>query len=329
MSLTFSERKRVIITGGAGFIGSNLVDKLITCGQVILCLDDFNDFYSPQIKINNIKNHHQNISFKVKKLDIREKRAVDQAFDSFKPDVVVHLAARAGVRPSIKDPGLYTSVNINGTLNLLEASVKHKIKKFIYASSSSVYGINKKVPFAEDDAVLKPISPYASSKIAGEALCHTFAQLHNLPVVALRFFTVYGPRQRPDLAIHKFTRLILENKPLPLYGDGNSSRDYTYIDDIVEGICAAIDFPAKPYEVFNLGNSQSVTLKELVQLIEMLSGCKAIVNWQTAQPGDVPRTWADLSKSRRYLGYKPTTPLVQGIKKFMEWYKTSAQKGCE
>jgi len=318
------EDKRVLITGGAGFIGSHLVSRMLAQGHQVLCIDDFNDSYSVKIKRGNIATCAQNPLFALKEFDIRNSGALELAFAAFKPQIVVHLAARVGVRPSVQQMFLYESVNIQGTMNMLETSVKHHVEKFVFASSSSVYGINSKVPFAETDPLLKPISPYAATKIAGEALGHTFAHLHGLPVVALRFFTVYGPRQRPDLAIHKFMRYMYAQKPLPLYGDGSSSRDYTYIDDIIQGICAAINYAPQPYDVFNLGNSSTVTLGELIDLLERVTGQKAQVKWESSVPGDVPRTWADLTKSQRCLGYRPNTALDEGIQKFASWFKANA-----
>lgn len=314
------QMRRVLVTGGAGFIGSHLVDELLWQDHKVMTLDNLNDFYNPEIKQRNMKRHLNSPYFSWKKVDIRDKDHINLIFSEYKPEIVVHLAALAGVRPSVKNPFLYESVNIQGTMNLLEAAITYKAKKFIFASSSSVYGINEKVPFAEDDPLLKPISPYAATKIAGEALCHSTAHLYDLPTVALRFFTVYGPRQRPDLAIHKFTELLFENKPLPIFGDGTSSRDYTYIDDIIQGICSAINYISQPYEVFNLGNSKTVSLQELISKLEQATGRKAVLGPVQSQPGDVPKTWADLTKAQKLLNYQPKTTLEKGLTNFVKWY---------
>jgi UDP-glucuronate 4-epimerase len=236
--------------------------------------------------------------------------------------VIVHLAARAGVRPSLAEPKLYAETNINGTLNLLELAKEHNIKQFVFGSSSSVYGINAKVPFAEDDRIHQPISPYAATKAAGELLCHTYSHLYDIRCVCLRFFTVYGARQRPDLAIHKFSKLITGGKPIQVFGDGTSRRDYTYVDDIIQGVRAAIDYDRSMYEVFNLGESQTTELNELISLLERSLDMNAIIDRQPMQPGDVPTTYADISKSREMLGYNPTTKIADGIPKFVEWFRS-------
>ena len=313
---------RIVVTGGAGFIGSHLVDNLLADGHQILCVDEFNDFYDPAIKWANVARHRNNPLFTLAQNDIRDRESIARLFMDWQPDMVVHLAARAGVRPSLNDPFLYHEVNTTGTLNLLDAAVKVGVGKFIFGSSSSVYGINKKVPFSEEDPLLTPISPYAATKLAGEALCHSFAHLHNMPTVALRFFTVYGPGQRPDLAIHKFARLIMAGKPIPVFGDGTTRRDYTYIDDIVRGIKAAMAYHPRYYDVINLGNSQTVELRELIQLLEEVLGQKAIIDRQPNQPGDVPQTWADTEKADRLLGFKPGTPFSEGLAAFVQWLKT-------
>jgi len=314
--------RRFAVTGGAGFIGSHLIDSLIRDGHKILCIDDFNDFYDPKIKWANIEQHRDNSLFKLAQADIRHREAMRKLFADWQPEIVVHLAARAGVRPSLKDPFLYHEVNTTGTLNLLDAAVKAGVSKFIFGSSSSVYGINKKVPFSEEDPLLTPISPYAATKLAGEALCHSYAHLHNMPTVSLRFFTVYGPRQRPDLAIHKFARLILDGKPIPVFGDGTTRRDYTYIDDIVRGLHAAIEYEPKSYDVFNLGNSRTVELRELIELLEEILGKKAIIDRQPTQPGDVSQTWADTEKAGRLLGFRPDTPISEGLSNFVKWLRS-------
>lgn len=316
--------RRIAVTGGAGFIGSHLIDSLIRDGHQILCIDNFNDFYDPGSKWGNIAEHRDNSLFTLAQSDIRNREAMRRLFTEWKPEIVVHLAARAGVRPSLKDPFLYHEVNTTGTLNLLDAAVHAGVLKFVFGSSSSIYGINKKIPFNEGDPLLTPVSPYAATKLAGEALCHSYSHLHNMPTVSLRFFTVYGPRQRPDLAIHKFTRLILDGKPIPVFGDGTSRRDYTYVDDIVHGIHAAIKYEPRPYDVFNLGNSQTVELWELIALLEEMLGKKAVIDRQPAQPGDVPQTWADIEKAGRLLGFRPDTSISAGLGNFIMWLRTKS-----
>jgi UDP-glucuronate 4-epimerase len=314
--------KNILITGGAGFIGSHLVDHLLAEGAwAVTVVDDFNDFYAPEIKRNNVRAHEKNPDYHLIEADIRAQSTLAQVFNQTQFDAIVHLAARAGVRPSLKDPHLYTETNINGTLNLLEQARKYKIKQFVFGSSSSVYGINAKVPFSEEDPIRQPISPYAATKAAGELLCHTYSHLYDLRSVCLRFFTVYGARQRPDLAIHKFAGLISQGKPIPVFGDGSTRRDYTYIDDIIAGVRAAIDFDQTNYEVINLGESRTVELKELILLLEQELGQKAIIDSQPLQPGDVPQTFADITKARRLLGYNPQTQIEDGIRKFVEWFR--------
>ena len=318
--------KNILITGGAGFIGSHLVDHLLLEGDwAVTVVDDFNDFYAPTIKRNNVKAHEQNPAYKLIEADIRDQAALAKVFDNTQFDVIVHLAARAGVRPSLKDPQLYCETNIDGTLNLLEGARKRGVKQFVFGSSSSVYGINAKVPFSEDDPIRQPISPYAATKGAGELLCHTYSHLYDLRSVCLRFFTVYGARQRPDLAIHKFATLISQGKPIPVFGDGKSRRDYTYIDDIIGGVRAAIDYDQTNYEVINLGESRTVELTELISLLEQELGQKAIIDSQAPQPGDVPQTFADITRARQLLGYNPQTPIEEGIRKFVEWFRTAEQ----
>lgn len=318
--------KNILITGGAGFIGSHLVDHLLLEGDwAVTVVDDFNDFYAPNIKRNNVRAHEQNPAYKLIEADIRDQAALANVFDNTQFDAIVHLAARAGVRPSLKDPQLYCETNIDGTLNLLEEARKHGVKQFVFGSSSSVYGINAKVPFSEDDPIRQPISPYAATKGAGELLCHTYSHLYDLRSVCLRFFTVYGARQRPDLAIHKFASLISQGKPIPVFGDGKSRRDYTYIDDIIGGVRAAIDFNQTNYEVINLGESRTVELTELISLLEQELGKKAIIDSQAPQPGDVPQTFADITRARQLLGYNPQTPIEEGIRKFVEWFRATEQ----
>ena len=311
----------ILITGGAGFIGSHLVDHLLTeGGWQITVVDDFNDFYSPEIKRANVAGHLLSPNYKLVEADIRDMAAMWALFAAEKFDCIVHLAARAGVRPSLLEPQLYTETNIVGTQNLLELAKAHDIKQFVFGSSSSVYGINSKVPFAEDDPIAQPISPYAATKAAGELLCHTYSHLYGIRIVCLRFFTVYGARQRPDLAIHKFAKLISAGQPIPVFGDGTMRRDYTYIDDIIQGVRAAIDYDRSMYEIFNLGESQTIELGELIGLLELSLDTHAIIDRQPLQPGDVPTTYADISKSRELLRYNPTTKIADGIPKFVEWF---------
>ena len=313
--------KRILVTGGAGFIGSHLVDRLLVeSGWQITVVDDFNDFYSPEIKRANIAEHLTSANYKLVEADIRDTAAMAALFAANKFDVIVHLAARAGVRPSLSEPLLYTGTNIVGTQNLLESAREHNIKQFVFGSSSSVYGINAKVPFAEEDPIFQPISPYAATKAAGELLCHTYSYLYGIRIVCLRFFTVYGARQRPDLAIHKFAKLISAGQLIPVFGDGTMRRDYTYIDDIIQGVRAAIDYDRTMYEIFNLGESQTIELGELISLLERELDTHAIIDRQPMQPGDVPITYADISKSRELLGYNPTTKIADGIPKFVEWF---------
>ena len=315
--------RNVLVTGGAGFIGSHLVARLLAeGGWRVVVLDDFNDFYDPALKRRNVEPHLGREGFELREADIRDRAALEEIFEETKFDVIVHLAARAGVRPSLAEPVLYTETNINGTVNLLELARGHGVRQFVFGSSSSVYGENKKVPFAEDDPVSRPISPYAATKAACELLCHTYSHLFGLRSVCLRFFTVYGARQRPDLAIHKFARLISEGKPIPVFGDGTTRRDYTYVDDIIAGVRAAMDYEASTYEVINLGGSRTVSLSELIALLERELNQKAVIDRQPPQPGDVPQTFADVSKARRLLGYDPQTPIEEGVRRFVEWFKS-------
>ena len=318
--------REILVTGGAGFIGSHLVDKLLGEGTwSITVVDDFNDFYSPEIKRANVAEHLKSPDYRLVEADIRDASALERLFNETKFDVIVHLAARAGVRPSLAEPKLYTETNINGTVNLLELAREHGIKQFVFGSSSSVYGINAKVPFAESDRIHQPISPYAATKAAGELICHTYSHLYDIRCVCLRFFTVYGARQRPDLAIHKFSKLITEGKPIQMFGDGSARRDYTYVDDIIQGVRAAIDYNGSIYEVFNLGESQTTELKDLISLLERSLDAHAIIDHQPMQPGDVPITFADISKSKELLGYDPTTKIADGIPKFVEWFLASGR----
>lgn len=316
--------KNLLITGGAGFIGSHLVDRLLATDiERITVVDDFNDFYNPTIKRGNIREHQNDPRYRIHEVDIRDRATLEHVFNESNFDCVVHLAARAGVRPSLAEPQLYTETNINGTVNLLELARHHEIKQFVFGSSSSVYGINAKVPFSEDDPIRQPISPYAATKGAGELLCHTYSHLYGLRCVCLRFFTVYGPRQRPDLAIHKFAKLISQHKPIPVFGDGTTRRDYTYIDDIIDGVTAAIDYDQSNYEVINLGESRTVELRELISLLEKELDTHAIIERQPPQPGDVPQTFADVSKARALLNYQPKTQIEDGLRRFVEWFRMS------
>jgi len=322
----------ILVTGGAGFIGSHLVEKLLLRDYRVIVIDNFNNFYEPFLKEQNLcevestcrKYNLKPSMLRIYRTDIRDKAELKQIMQNEKIDIIVHLAAMAGVRPSIEDPELYYSVNVDGTLNMLEIAKTQGIGRFIFGSSSSVYGNNAKVPFRETDPVDNPISPYASSKRAGELLCYTYHHLYQISVACLRFFTVYGPRQRPDLAIHKFSRQILQDQPVPFFGDGSTARDYTYVDDITAGICRTIDWlncnPQK-YEIFNLGNSMTVTLKDMVSKIEEVLAKKAKLEVLPTQPGDVIKTWSDNTKSRNILGYEPCTDFQKGIEAFAAWLK--------
>jgi UDP-glucuronate 4-epimerase len=309
--------KHYLITGGAGFIGSHLADRMVHEGHKITILDDFNDYYDPSIKFNNIANIRDEIQ--LIQGDIRDESLIEKTFAENKFDQVFHIAARAGVRPSITDPKLYYSTNIDGTFNLLDACRRHNTESFTFASSSSVYGINKKIPFSESDTLERTISPYAATKLTGEQICSNYSYLYGIQCQCLRFFTVYGPRQRPDLAIAKFTKHIIANKPIQQYGDGSTARDYTYIDDIINGVVAASKYRENSFEIFNLGGSATTTLRELICLIENATGKKALIEQMPEQPGDVPLTYADLSKSSKLLGYNPETSIAEGIEKYVGW----------
>ncbi|MDQ2856728.1 MAG: GDP-mannose 4,6-dehydratase [Acidobacteriota bacterium] len=314
--------KGILITGGAGFIGSHLVDRLLVEGSwSITVVDDFNNFYDPEIKRENVRAHLRNSAYELREVDIRDRLALKEVGEGKRFDCIVHLAARAGVRPSLTQPLLYSETNINGTLNLLEFAREHNVKQFVFGSSSSVYGENTKVPFSEDDPIFHPISPYAATKAAGELLCHTYSHLYAMRCICLRFFTVYGARQRPDLAIHKFARLLSEGNPIPVFGDGTTRRDYTYIDDIIAGVRAAIDYTESNYEVINLGESRTVALRELISLLENELDRHAVIDWQPLQPGDVPQTFADITKAKRLLSYNPQTQIEEGIHRFVDWFQ--------
>ncbi len=309
---------RILVTGGAGFIGSHLVEKLLRDGHDVVILDDFNDFYDPEIKRENIASVSRDVA--IHQIDLRDNAAVRSLFRSEKFDAIAHLAARAGVRPSIQQPQLYYDTNVIATLHLLEAARVTGVQRFVFASSSSVYGIGRTVPFSEVLHLTQTISPYAASKIAAEFLCSTYSHLYQLRVLALRYFTVYGPRQRPDLAIHSFTRRIHFGKPIDQFGDGTTRRDYTYIDDIIQGTMAALKYDGALFDVFNLGESETIQLSDLIAAIESALGKKATINRLPEQPGDVPLTCADISKARRLLGYDPKTGFVEGLPRFVNWF---------
>ena len=320
----------VLVTGGAGFIGSHLCERLIARGHRVLTVDNFDPFYAESIKRRNLAALVDEPRFTLVEADIRHPDEVEAGLRGAgvdRLDAIVHLAAKAGVRPSIEAPLAYSQVNLDGTVGMLELARRLGARRFVFGSSSSVYGNNEKVPFAEADPVENPISPYAATKRAGELLCHTYHHLFGMAVVCLRFFTVYGPRQRPDLAIHKFTRLISEGRPIPVYGDGGTSRDYTYIDDILQGIEAAIELTAaeRPvYEIVNLGESETTSLSRLIELIAGALGREAVIERLPLQPGDVERTFADISHARELLGYAPTTKVEQGIPRFVEWFRNTS-----
>ncbi|HEX8287048.1 MAG TPA: GDP-mannose 4,6-dehydratase [Pyrinomonadaceae bacterium] len=319
-------KKQILVTGGAGFIGSHLVDHLLSEGiWRVSVVDNFNDFYSPQIKYDNIRKHLNSPDFSLYKADICCRESLRRIFAAENFDAIVHLAARAGVRPSVENSAIYVQTNVDGTLNLLELAKEYNVEQFVFGSSSSIYGINCKIPFSEEDKISKPISPYAATKAAGELLCHTYSHLYDIRTVCLRFFTVYGARQRPDLAIHKFSRLIVENLSVPVFGDGLTRRDYTFIDDAVQGIRAAIDYRKPGHEIFNIGESRTIELKYIIELLEENLGVQAIVERCEMQPGDVPVTFADISKAKNLLGYNPQTEIEEGIPKFVRWFLENRQ----
>jgi UDP-glucuronate 4-epimerase len=312
-----------LVTGGAGFIGSHVCERLLHDGHAVWAFDDLNASYDPQLKRRNLRDIQSLAKpFEFVHGDFADRTALDEIFSSVQFDQVIHLAARAGVRPSLAEPALYQRVNVEGTVNVLEAARTNGVKKIVIASSSSVYGVNAKVPFCESDPIFSAISPYAASKLAGEALGHVWHHIYGMDVTMLRFFTVYGPRQRPDLAIYKFAQLIAAGKPIPVFGDGSTARDYTYVTDTLEGIiaCTKKEFG---FEIFNLGESETVKLSRLIELLEAALGQKAIIDRQPMQPGDVPITFADISKARARLGYQPQVKIETGIKLFAEWFKKS------
>jgi UDP-glucuronate 4-epimerase len=316
---------RILVTGGAGFIGSHLVERLLSDGHNVAILDDLNDFYDPKIKRANISDVAKEIT--VHDVDLRDADKVAKLFQKEKFGAIFHLAARAGVRPSIQQPQLYYDTNVAGTLHLLEGARASGVERFVFVSSSSVYGAAKKLPFSEDEHLTQTLSPYAATKIAGEFLCSTYSHLYKIRIVALRYFTVYGARQRPDLAIHQFTRKIHAGEPIDQFGDGTTRRDYTYIDDILQGTLAALKYDGPMFDVFNLGESDTIQLKDLVAAIEKALGKKAKINRLPEQPGDMPLTCADISKARKLLGYNPKTKFEDGLPRFVDWFlKSSAAK---
>ena len=319
--------EKVIVTGAAGFIGSHVVEALLARGDIVVGIDNFDSFYDPDVKRANIADAMLHRSFELVEGDVRDAAAMRRVIDAFHPDVIVHLAARAGVRPSIQDPALYAAVNVLGTTVLLDAARAAKISRLVVASSSSVYGNDATVPFREDEPAIHPISPYAATKRAAELMCETYAELCDwMRIISLRFFTVYGPRQRPDLAIHSFTRRILAGEPVPFFGDGTAERDYTYITDTVQGVLGAVDrtrTQAAGHEIFNLGESAVTSLSALVELIEQAVGKPARLERLPAQPGDVRRTLADISRARAHLGYAPSVQVSDGIPRFVAWFRES------
>ncbi|MDA9589756.1 GDP-mannose 4,6-dehydratase [Opitutales bacterium] len=315
---------KILLTGCAGFIGSHTLDRLLADGHQVIGVDNFDPFYDRALKAANIEQHADNPSFDLIEGDLAEQTTYNKInfqLGGSAPDAIIHLAAKAGVRPSIEDPVGYQRANVIATQNLLEFAKEQGIKQLVFASSSSVYGVNPNVPWSEKHDVSGPISPYASTKVSCELLGHVYSHLYGIRFLGLRFFTVYGPRQRPDLAINKFVRLIEAGEPIPVFGDGSTRRDYTYIADIVEGILGALHYDKTIYEVINLGNDQTVTLSEMIETIETVVGKKAIIDRQSEQPGDVPQTWADVSKANQLFGYKPTITFKQGVEKFVEWRK--------
>ena len=309
-----------LVTGGAGFIGCHVCERLLRDGHAVWALDDLNNFYDPKIKLANVRDlQTQSKRFTFAQGDLTDRACLDNLLGGVKFDQIVHLAARAGVRPSLEQPALYQRVNVEGTAHLLEAARLNRVKKITVSSSSSVYGVNSKVPFSESDPIFSAISPYAASKLACEALGHVYHHVYGMDIAMLRFFTVYGPRQRPDLAIHKFARLISAGKPIPVFGDGSTARDYTYATDTVDGViaCTQKEFG---YEIFNLGESQTVTLSRLIELLEKHLGKRAIIDRQPPQPGDVPITFADISKAGKMLGYYPRIKIEEGMRLFIEWF---------
>lgn len=310
---------KVLITGGAGFIGSHLCEALLGRGEKVVVIDEFNDFYDPLLKEENVRPFESHPNFKLYRTDIRDRRKVFDCVKADPPDAVCHIAARAGVRPSIDDPLLYEEVNCVGTLNVLEAVKRLNLKNFLFASSSSVYGINSKVPFSEEDPITSPISPYAATKRAGELMAFTYSHLYNMPVTCLRFFTVYGEKGRPDMAVAKFTRLIREGREIEVYGDGSARRDFTYVGDIIHGLLNALYNPFK-YEIINLGGSNTIEVSGLISIIEKSLGKKARIKYRDPMPGDVPITYADIRKAEKLIGFKPRVGLDEGVGRYVKWF---------
>ncbi|MBI1973286.1 SDR family NAD(P)-dependent oxidoreductase [Candidatus Micrarchaeota archaeon] len=316
---------RVMVTGGAGFIGSNLVDALLARGDDVVCYDNFDNFYDPAVKRGNIRHNIGNPKFALVEGDVRDKNKLKETIDAHGVEGILHMAGRPGVRPSLEDPNLYQDVNVNGTINVLDAMRNTGVRNLVFASSSSVYGVNSKVPFSEDDPIERPISPYAASKRAAELFCYTYHHLYKLPVTCVRIFTSYGPRQKPEMAISKFVHHIHHGKEIPFFGDGTSKRDYTFISDTVDGLVSALDKP-HPFEIVNLGSGRTVELSHLVSLIEKHVGKKAKINRLPDQPGDVPLTYADIGKARRLLGYEPKVGMEDGIRRFVDWFRQGQVK---
>jgi UDP-glucuronate 4-epimerase len=313
---------KILITGVAGFIGSHLADRLLAEGHAVVGIDNFDPFYPRSVKEENLHSARQYERFNFIEADIRSKDNLKSlAVDLSGCDAIAHLAAKAGVRPSMEDPAGYHETNVVGTANLLELARELRVKQFVFASSSSVYGVNPNVPWSEADKVLLPISPYASTKLSSELMGHVYAHLYGMRFIALRFFTVYGPRQRPDLAIRKFCHRIMKGEPIDVFGDGSTRRDYTYVDDIVSGVVSALSYDRSPYEIINLGNDRTVPLRELLDLLERVLGRPAVRSVQPEQPGDVPQTWADISKARELLGYDPSVTIEEGVARFADWMK--------
>ncbi len=328
MAATKTPRKgTVLVTGGAGFIGSHVVDRLLEKKRRVrrvVCVDNFDPFYDPAIKEGNIRQAKKDRRFHCVETDICDRRALEDVFRKVRPQVVIHLAARAGVRPSLANPDAYYQTNVEGTLNVLECARDVGTQRVVFGSSSSVYGVSSRLPFSEQDPLSCPISPYAVSKMAAESICRIFHNLYGLSIVCLRFFTVYGPRQRPEMAIAKFARHILAGKTIDLYGDGSSRRDYTYVDDIVDGVLASIKKPKK-FDIINLGDARAVTLMDLIHVLESWTKKKAAIHWMESQPGDVPVTYASVAKARRLLGYRPKVSIREGIRRYLEWLQSAAQ----
>jgi UDP-glucuronate 4-epimerase len=316
---------RILVTGGAGFIGSHTTEALLARGDEVISVDNFNDYYDPARKRQNVAPFEDHPCYRLYEADIRDAESLEAIFSGERPDKVIHIAAMAGVRYSIQHPELYESVNVRGLMNTLDVARRHGVRNFVFASSSSVYGADSPVPFREDALCDRPVSPYAATKRAGELLCYTYHYLYDLPCTCLRFFTVYGPRGRPDMAPYLFTRWVFDGEPLKMFGDGTTYRDYTYIDDIVVGVVAALDTDLS-YEIINLGNSQTVMLRDFIEIVEELVRRKAAVVQMPPQPGDVPRTFADVSKARRLLGYDPRTPFAEGMARFVEWYRREVHR---